>query len=173
MRKFNENEKIIIKNVFGAFAVKGGALVISLLSTPLFIRFFNEDKAILGVWYTLLSVLTWFMTFDLGIGNGIRNRLVNAFALKDDTEAKKIVSSGIFSNLMITVVLTGIGFVLLSLLNLNNALNISASTISPNALRSSAFVVFVAIMLRFLLTVISSVFYAIQKSFINNILSLS
>ena len=172
MRKFNENEKIIIKNVFGAFAVKGGALIISLLSTPLFIRFFNEDKAILGVWYTLLSVLTWFMTFDLGIGNGIRNRLVNAFAIKDDTEAKKIVSSGIFSNLIITVVLTGIGFALLSLLNLNEALNISASTISPNALRSSAFVVFVAIMLRFLLTVISSVFYAIQKSFINNILSL-
>lgn len=172
MSKFNENEKIIVKNVLAAFIVKGGALAISLLSTPLFLRFFSEDKEILGVWYTLLSILTWFMTFDLGIGNGIRNRLVNAFAKKDHLEAKKIISSGVFSNALVTAIITLIGFLLLNILDLNKVLNISSETISADVLRSSAFAIFLAIMLRFLLTVISSVFYAIQKSFVNNILSL-
>ena len=172
MRSFNENEKIIIKNVFAAFLIKGGALVISLLSTPLFLRFFSDDKAVLGVWYTLLSILTWFVTFDLGIGNGIRNRLVNAFAKKDDIEARKIISSGLFANALITLVLMVIGFVLISVLDLNDILNISSSVVSAVVLRRSACVVFVAIMLRFLATVISSVFYAIQKSFVNNFLTL-
>ena len=172
MRKFNENEKIIAKNVLAAFVVKGGSLIISMLSTPLFVRFFSEDKEILGIWYTLLSILTWFMTFDLGIGNGIRNRLVTAFADKNHVEAKKIVSSGIFSNVAVTIVLTAIGLLLLNILDLNKVLNISSETISGDVLRSSALVVFVAIMLRFLLSVVSAVFYAIQKSFVNNLLTL-
>lgn len=172
MKKLNENEKIIVKNVFAAFAVKGAALIISFISTPLFLRFFNEDKAILGIWYTLLSILMWFMTFDLGIGNGIRNRLVNAFAKNDQTEAKKIISSGIFSNLIVTAVLTLIGFLLIGILDLNKVLNIPSETLSIGTLRSSAILVFTAIMLRFLLTVISAVFYAIQKSFVNNLLTL-
>ena len=172
MKKLNENEKIIAKNVLAAFVVKGGSLIISMLSTPLFVRFFSEDKEILGIWYTLLSILTWFMTFDLGIGNGIRNRLVTAFADKNHVEAKKIVSSGIFSNVAVTIVLTAIGLLLLNILDLNQVLNISSETISGDVLRSSALVVFVAIMLRFLLSVVSAVFYAIQKSFVNNLLTL-
>ena len=172
MIKLNENEKIIAKNVIGAFLIKGGALIISFISTPLFIRFFSEDKAMLGVWYTLLSILTWFRTFDLGIGNGIRNKLVKAFALKDDDEAKKTISSGIFSNAVVTVILIAIGFLLLNILDLNKVLNISTATITGDKLLASATIVFASIMLGFLLTVITSVFYAMQKSFVNNILSL-
>ena len=172
MKRINENEKIIAKNVFAAFVVKGGSLVISLISTPLFLRFFSDDKEILGIWYTLLSILTWFMTFDLGIVNGIRNRLVNAFAKKDELEAKKIISSGLISNGVVTIILTVIGSVLLNVLDLNKILNISKETISPEILRWAALIMFAAIMLRFLLTVVSSVFYAIQKSFVNNFLSL-
>lgn len=172
MKKINENEKIIAKNVLGAFLIKGGALIISFLTTPLFLRFFDDDKEILGVWYTLLSVLNWFMTFDLGIGNGIRNRLVNAFAKKEQLEAKKIISSGIFSNGIVTAILTIIGLVFLKVVNLNQFLNVSTDIISADVLYQSASIVFMAIMLRFLLTVISSVFYAIQKSFVNNVISL-
>jgi len=172
MRKLSENDKIIAKNVLATFAVKGAALVISFLSTPLFLRFFAQDKAILGIWYTLLSLLTWFMTFDLGIGNGIRNSLVKAFTKNDYPEAKKIISSGIFSNTLVTAVLTAIGFLLLNVIDLNKVMNISTQTVSADVLRNSALVVFVAIMLKFLLTVVNSVFYAMQKSFVNNLLSL-
>lgn len=172
MKKLNENEKIIVKNVSATFLIKGAAMVISFISTPLFLRFFDEDKVILGIWYTLLSILNWFTTFDLGIGNGIRNRLVNAFAANDRPEAKKIISSGLFSNLMVTLALSAIGCVLLSLLDLNKVLNISTSVISASMLKKTAMIVFGAIMLRFLLTIVTSIFYALQRSFINNILAL-
>ena len=172
MKKLNENEIILAKNVLGAFLVKGGSIIITFISTPLFLRFFSDDNAMLGVWYTLLSILTWFRTFDLGIGNGIRNKLVNALALNDNEDAKRIVSSGIFSNIIVTAGLIVIGFFILNLLDLNKVLNISTATISGERLLASTKIIFLAIMLGFLLTVISSVFYAMQKSFINNFLSL-
>lgn len=88
VKNLNPNEKIIVKNTFWAFVVKGGALVVSLFTTPAFIRYFNNNT-ILGVWYTLLSVLIWFLNFDLGLGNGIRNNLVKAYAENDEDGIKK------------------------------------------------------------------------------------
>lgn len=77
-KHLGENSKIVIKNVFESFVVKGLSLIVSFATTPLFIKYFN-DNMVLGVWYTLLSVLIWFLNFDLGLGNGIRNNLVKAF----------------------------------------------------------------------------------------------
>lgn len=172
MKKINENERIIFTNVFFTFLIKGGSLVISLISTPLFLKYFDGDKVVLGVWYTLWAMLTWFTTFDLGIGNGIRNKLVNAFIKKDKNEIRKIISSGLFSNIIVTLVLTILGTSFLYNVNLNKILNISEDVVSSNVLRNSAIIVFYAIMLRFLLTVINSIFYSLQQSFKINIMAL-
>lgn len=171
LQKLSPNNKIVLKNTVGAFLVKGGALLISLFTTPAFIRYFNNN-AILGVWYTLLSVLTWFLNFDLGIGNGIRNNLVKAFTVNDRVEARKIISSGFFSVGVVTVVLSIVGVGLISLIDLNWLFNISAENIAYKVLFQSAIFVFLSIMLRFLLTSVSSIFYALQKSVVNNFLSL-
>lgn len=170
-QNLSPNNKIVLKNTVGAFLVKGGALLISLFTTPAFIRYFNNN-AILGVWYTLLSVLTWFLNFDLGIGNGIRNNLVKAFTANDRIEARKIISSGLFSVAIVTVILSVVGIGLISLVDLNWLFNISADVIAYKILLQSAIFVFLSIMLRFLLTTVSSIFYALQKSAINNVLAL-
>ena len=52
----SDNDKIVYRNVIGAFIVKGGALFISLFTLPAYINFFNND-VVLGVWYTILSLL--------------------------------------------------------------------------------------------------------------------
>lgn len=167
----SDNNMIVIKNTIGTFLVKGLALVVSLITTPAFIQYFN-DNAVLGVWYTLLSVLTWFLNFDLGIGNGIRNNLVNDFANQDYKSAKKTISSGLFSISIVTVVMIAIGVPLISLIDLNWLYNISSDVISENVLFVSTALVFLGIMLRFLLTTVSSIFYALQKSAVNNFLAL-
>lgn len=170
-KNLSSNNKIVLKNMIAAFVVKGGALLISLLATPAFIKYFNDDK-ILGVWYTLLSVLIWFLNFDLGIGNGIRNNLVKAFTEKDDEKAKRIISSGLFSITIVTLLLGIIGVSLICSLNLNWLFNIDKAVISYRTLRISTLFVFFAIIIRFELTFISSIFYALQKSSVNNFLAL-
>lgn len=165
------NDRIVLKNTFFAFVVKGGSLIISLLMTPAFIKYFN-DNAVLGVWYTLLSVLIWFLNFDMGIGNGIRNNLVKDFASNDYKSAQKTISSGLVSNIAVTIVLSIIGITLILNTNLNWLYNIDDGVVSYKSLLLSTIFVFSAIMLRFMLTTIGSIFYAIQKSAINSFLAL-
>ena len=167
----SQNNKIIMKNTAGAFTIKGLALVISLFTTPAFIKYFNSN-IILGVWYTLLSVLLWVLNFDLGIGNGIRNNLVRALTNNDRVTAKKIISSGTFTIFIITLIMLVVGLPLLSLINLNWLFNISSDIISYKALLNSVICIFIAIIIRFFFTIISSIFYALQKSVINDFLAL-
>ena len=61
---FDHNRQVI-KNMLGAFLVKGASLVVSLILLPMYIRFFN-DKTSLGLWYTILSVLNWVTLFGIG-----------------------------------------------------------------------------------------------------------
>ncbi len=167
----NENNAIVIKNFLFSFLVKGGSVVITLLSTPAFIRYFNNDL-VLGVWYTLLSVLIWFLNFDFGIGNGIRNNLTKALVKEDYDDAKRIISSGFFSSAVVTVVLFIIGLAFISVLDLQWIFNVDLELISYKTLQWSVIFVFIAIMIRFLLTSVSAVFYAMQKSAVNSLLSL-
>lgn len=171
LKNTGDNSKIIAKNVIGAFVVKGLSLMVSFATTPLFIQYFNNNK-VLGIWYTLLSVLIWFLNFDLGLGNGIRNNLVKAIAIKNTEETRRVISSGMFSISVVTIMLSIIGAILISLIDLNRLFNINADTISSHTLLISTIFVFISVMLRFFLTTISSVFYALQKSAINNFLAL-
>lgn len=171
IKNLSSNNKIILKNTFFAFLIKGAALVVSFLTTPAFIKYFN-DNVILGVWYTLLSVLIWFLNFDLGIGNGIRNNLVKAFSVNDRAEVKRIISSGFFSIFWVTILSIIVGLICICLFNLNWLFNISIDAISIKTLRCSALCIFIAIMIRFFLTSVSAIFYALQKSAINDLLTL-
>ena len=164
------NSKVVAKNTIYAFIIKGGGLVVSFFSAPVFIGYFNNNE-VLGLWYTMLSMLMWFLSFDMGIGNGIRNHLVIALVNNDRLSAKRIISSGTASVAAITLLLTIIGICLIYNLNLNSVFNIRADIIGPSALRLSTVFVFTAIMLRFMLTIVSSVFYSLQRSAVNNFLS--
>lgn len=171
IRSSSQNSKIIIKNTLGALTVKGASLIISVLTTPAFIHYFNNNE-VLGVWFTMLSLLIWFLNFDLGIGNGIRNQLVRDIASKNNESARATLSSGFVSVGVVTLILSMIGVGLLCLSNLNNMFNVDVTLLSGRTLLISSVAIFVAIMLRFFLTTVTSVFYALQKSAINNFLAL-
>lgn len=175
INRFNQtqtNSKVIAKQTLYAFIIKGLSLSISFFSAPAFIKYFNNNE-ILGVWFTILSVLMWFLTFDLGIGNGIRNHLVKAITQNNRKYAREIISSGIAWSTIITIILGCIGYIIINNINLNSLLNVSPKIISPNILQKTMTLVFGAIIFRFLLSTVHSIFYALQKSAVNNFLSLT
>lgn len=171
LKKADSNTKSIFGNIFGAFAVKGGALVISLFSTPAFMRYF-DDQAVLGVWYTVLSVITWVLSFDLGIGNGLRNKLVPAIASGDMEKTRKYISSGYIMLGAVSLLVTIVGLLLSGFVSWNGVFNISQEVIRPAVLLKVVRCVFVGIMTQFFLRIITSILYALQKSAVNNLLSL-
>lgn len=165
------NDRIVIKNALFAFLIKGLALAVSLFSTPAMMRYF-DNSVVLGVWYTVLSVLIWVLNFDLGIGNGLRNHLVSAIAAEDTESAKRYISSALFSIGFITVIFSVIGVLLFGFLNWNAIFGVSAEDIPPEVLRRVVEIVFVGILIRLFLTTVNAIIYAIQKSALNNALSL-
>lgn len=167
----NENSRILLKNVAGAFIIKGGALVVSLFTMPLYISYFG-DQAILGVWYTVLSVITWILNFDLGIGNGLRNQLVVSIAQKNNEKSRELVSSAYILFGVLVLLFAVVGYSVSTVLNWNTVFNISEDLVSPRALSMVVKCVFTGIILQLYLNTISSIIYALQKSVINNLISL-
>lgn len=167
----NENNKAILYNVLGAFVIKGGALVISLFTMPAYMRYFDNQQ-ILGLWFTILSVLSWILSFDLGIGNGLRNHLVPTLVDKDHIKAKKYISSAYIVIGAIVFVSICLSTVIFRFINWNIIFNIPNSIVSKKTLNITVGIVFSGIMLQFLFKLITSILYAMQKSALNNFLAL-
>ena len=171
LKNTNENNKIILKNTIQAFIIKGGALIISLFTMPAYMRYF-ENQEVLGLWFTVLSVLSWILTFDFGIGNGLRNKLVEAIAKNNKEDIRSYISSAYYIVGLITLVGLIIGYNISVFVDWNSVFNISETLISKHVMLNVTRCIFIGIMIQFLLRLISSVLYALQKSAINNFLSL-
>ena len=168
---FSSKDKVIYKNVTGAFVVKGLALIVSFFTMPAYMHYFNNQQ-VLGVWFTLLSILIWILNFDLGIGNGLRNHLAKSLAKKDIFSAKQFISSAYFMLGGIVFILSIVGYFIIPFINWNKVLNISVDILQPILLYHVVQYVFLGIMIHFFLRIISSILYAMQKSAINNFLGL-
>lgn len=169
--KLTEKDLIVYKNVFAAFTIKGLALCLSLFMMPAYMRFF-EDQSVLGVWYTILSVLSWILSFDLGIGNGLRNKLSVTIAQNDAEETRAYVSSAYWMVGKIVLIAAAVGMLLLPLLDWNALFNISAELVGSSTMTYAVGCAFIGILLQFFLRLISSVIYAMQKSAVNDLLAL-
>ncbi len=167
----DKDERNLVLHIAGAFFIKGLSLVLSVFSTPLYIKFFNNNTA-LGIWYTILSVLSWISICDLGLSNGLRNRLAEALAKNDRTLCKRYVSSTYVILSIIVIPIVIIGDIVLCFLDLNTMLGVSTSVISASALRTGVIILFTGIGLNFIIKTINSVFYAAQQSSFNNFLAL-
>ena len=167
----DKDERNLYINIFWAFTIKGVSLFISMFSMPLYIRYFN-DNDVLGVWYTALSVLSWISMCDLGFGNGLRNRFTEAYTVGDMTSAGKYVSSTYASLTAIILPIIAFGAMALPHVDLNGFFNLSEELVSPQVMCEAVTILAVGIGVSFILKSINSIIYAIQKSSINNFISL-
>ena len=81
----------IRKNVLLSFFYKAVSIVVSFLLIPLTIHYVNKTQY--GIWVALSSVIFWLNFFDIGLGNGLKNKLTEANALGDITSARVYVST--------------------------------------------------------------------------------
>ena len=153
----NEDNKQISINILMTFLIKGLSMIISFLSLPIYLRFFNDDS-VLGLWYTILSVLTWFLTFDLGLGNGLRNKLVVAFSKNDIEDAKELVTSTYVSITKLAIVFVVICVPVIFIVNWNKVFKVEETLVTLQALKTTIIIVFITIVSQFILRIINFIF---------------
>jgi len=64
------------KNIVAMFFLRGISVMCSLIVVPLTINYVSKYEY--GIWLTISSLVAWLSFFDLGIGNGLRNKFIEA-----------------------------------------------------------------------------------------------
>jgi O-antigen/teichoic acid export membrane protein len=93
----------IIQHIGWSIIYKIGSIIANFIMVPLSIKYLGIEDY--GIWLTLSSFLTWFILFDIGLGNGLRNKFAEARALGDDNLARSYVSTAYCSIFLIGVAL--------------------------------------------------------------------
>ncbi|MCO6498781.1 MAG: oligosaccharide flippase family protein [Vicingus serpentipes] len=146
------------KNILGSFFLKGVSMLISLLLVPLTIDYLNPTKY--GIWITLMSVIAWFNFFDIGLGNGLRNKMATAKAEGNDELAKTYIST----TYAIVTIISAVLFILFcgvnQYLDWSKILNTTEDVVE---LEKLVFIVFSVFCLQFIIKLINVVFVADQR----------
>ena len=160
------------KQILFSLILQGIGIVISLLYVPLLLNYLTQEKY--GIWLTLTSILGWFSFFDIGLGNGLRNNLGEAFSSNNLSLGKKYVSTTYALLILIFSTVLFVFHISNFFLNWNSILN--TKTIDNHELYVLTSIVFSFFLIRFVVQIISVVFLADQKSsishFVNTIGSL-
>ena len=99
----HDRSKNIKANVIGSIFLKGISIFLSLLIVPLTIDYISPYQY--GVWITLSSIIGWLSFFDVGFGNGLKNKFVEAITKGKIKLARIYVSTtyGILALIILSV----------------------------------------------------------------------
>jgi O-antigen/teichoic acid export membrane protein len=165
----NDSRSLLLKkNIVISFLIKGIAIFISLLLVPLTLNFLSAYEY--GLWLTISSIYTWINYFDIGLGNGLRNRLTESMAEGNIKLGQIYVSTTLFILATIIAIIFLIFLSIQPLLNWSAILN-SDSTISGN-LNTVVIVSFALFCISFVFKIIGIIYSAAQKPAINDLINL-
>ncbi len=169
--RLDSKTKKLLKNVASTLLVKGLGLFVGLYTLPAYMKFFSNELA-LGLWFTVISVLTWILTFDFGVGNGLRNSLVKPITENNSTEIKKQISTAYISLSAFVFIVILLFSGVAQFINWNSLFNISVNVVSEETMLFMLLVLIIGILIQFILKLINSVFFAMQRPAIPNLLGL-
>lgn len=156
------------KNISVSFICKGLSILISFVIVPITLGYVSKEEY--GLWMAISSIIQWFAFFDIGLGNGLRNKLAESFA-KDDVVMARIYISSVFAIITgISVSLFIIFYIISNFISWNSILN--TSILSNSSLFNSVIVVFAFFCIGFVTNIVSSILQAKQKYALNDILGL-
>jgi len=167
--------KNYIKQIKSSFIFKGLAIFASFLAIPIMIKYLGVEHY--GVWSTLLSIVSWVVLFDIGIGNGLRNKISESLAQDNKQEAHNYISTAYTIIGSISVILILIFLLASEYIPWQKVFNITS--ISNQELQSIVNITAIFLFLNFWISLINQVFNGFQKTslvvfnqFLSNIFSL-
>ncbi len=172
--KDKENTKdkrsaLIGKNILFSFLLKIWSAAVIFLLVPYTLKCLGEYRN--GVWLTLSSLLLWIDQLDIGLGNGMRNKLAAYMAEGDVYKARQAVSST-FCMLIVVVVPVAVALCLLiNAVDLYSLLNINPAYVAD--LREVFMVATIFVCATFVLKFIGNFYLGLQLPAVNNLLVVS
>lgn len=139
---------------------RAGAMTLSFLAVPIMIDVLGTEK--FGVWSTLLSIMSWAVFFDLGIGNGLRNKVATALASGDRNDARLYIASGYTMIGLIVITIWSVVTIAAYFLPWQSVFNTSA--ITETELRQTFQITAFFVLLNFWIGIVTALFGAVQQT---------
>lgn len=138
--------------------------MIQFALVPLTIKYINPN--IYGVWLTLSSIVGWLSFFDIGLGNGLKNKLTETLVDKDYIKSKYLVSTTYIIILCVVALLLLLFYLFNSLINWQFVLN---SSFIPNSeLNTTVSIVIIFFLFKLVTDLINVVASAFQRSSVSS-----
>lgn len=158
-RDKNERSIRVFKNIVASLFLKFGSILIGLMLIPMTIDYINPIQY--GLWLTISSIVSWMSFFDIGMGNGLRNKLAHAMATGDSKDAKKYVSTTYAVLLIMSGLLFLIFIIASPLVDWRGFLNVPSS-VNDN-FHSIVLIVFSSFCIQFVIQTVNTVLTAIHR----------
>lgn len=172
LKAFFQGDKRTVKakkNILFSIGLKGIDSLVYLLLVPVTLGYLNPYEY--GIWLTLNSILMWIDSFDIGLGNGMRNKLADAIAKGDKAMGRIYVSTTFIMLGVLMFVLILIGSVLEPFMDWYGILGTTREQ-APN-IDSIVFISFAIYCLNFIFKFIGNVYLAMQLPAANNLIVVS
>ncbi|MCA0931059.1 oligosaccharide flippase family protein [Lutimonas saemankumensis] len=147
------------KNIFTSFAIKGMSIIVGFLLIRVTLNYLNQTEY--GIWITLTSFISWFTFFEIGLGNGLKNKLAESLAKNDNKMARIYVSTTYAILSMVIGLIAVIFFFANFFIDWTIILN-TGKELGPT-LTNLALIVFGFFFMRFVLKLIGTILRADQR----------
>lgn len=145
-------------------------MVLSMLYVPIVLDYLGTG--LYGIWATVLNVISWVNYFDIGIGNGLRNKLSAALAKDtDDGKVKSLISSAYALLSIIVLGVMAVVLVAFQFIDWNALLNIPEALCSN--VRAVIVVSFTLMCVGFVFSICKSLFFAVQEAHVVSLLGVA
>lgn len=161
-------EELLKKHLSLGFIYKILGMGLSYISIPLFLKYLGEKDY--GLWMVIFSIISWVFMFDLGIGNGLRNRLTQCLVEGNISEAKKNITTGYIFLSFIAFIILMIGILGIQIFNVKELLSLDGY--SEIFLKRLILIVFVITILNFIIGLYKVFYMAEHNSTIGNLSNL-
>ena len=166
--KIDTSEKNINRNIVLGLVYKPISMILSYLYIPVVLAYLGDEKY--GVWATVLSVLSWITLFDIGIGNGLRNKLAENFKDYDSSKIRRYVSSAYIMLTTIVMILMIISVILFSFVNWKSFFKVGQDFSDNLTVVMNISVICMCV--SFVMEICKSIYLALQKNHITNLMGL-
>lgn len=167
LNNFDERSKVVHINTLFMLVLRGINIIISFLYVPLLINSLNTDNY--GIWLTLTSIVAWFHILDIGLGNGLRNKLTESLANNNTILCRQLISTTYISVGVFTLI-TGILFIpISSIIDWSILLNVDREMLPDLIILVNCVVLL--FLVQIFLSLINSVLLAFQKPAISSLIT--
>lgn len=159
LNKDDERSLRVNSSILYSLLIKGASIIINFILVPVSLDFTNTEDY--GIWLTISSLITMASFFDLGIGNGLRNKLTEALAKGELITSRRLIGTAYLFTGIISLLLTGIWLLLNSVIDWVGILGLDSNRSSE--FQSLFHIIIITFCIQFTAQLINTIYYALQK----------